>query len=95
MEKTLILGECKWTTTPKDRKAIFELIEQKAAKIIPVRGKWQVIFLGFSRSGWTSGAQAYQTQINQQPVAGPNWVSTGLRLLELNQVDRDLTSWTD
>ena len=95
MEKTLILGECKWTTTPNDRKAISELIEQKAAKIIPARGKWKVIFLGFSRSGWTSGARAYQTQINQQPVAGPNWVSTGLRLLELNQVDQDLAGWTD
>jgi len=78
-----------------DRKAISELIEQKAAKIIPARGKWRVIFLGFSRSGWTSGARAYQTQINQQPVAGPNWASTGLRLLELNQVDQDLASWTD
>ena len=95
MEKTLILGECKWTTTPNDRKAISELIEQKAAKIIPAPGKWKVIFLGFSRSGWTSGAQAYQTQINQQPVAGLNWASTGLWLLELNQVDQDLANWTD
>ncbi|HEU0296482.1 MAG TPA: hypothetical protein VFR47_27345, partial [Anaerolineales bacterium] len=68
---------------------------QKAAKIIPARGKWKVIFLGFSRSGWTSGAQAYQTQINQQPVAGPNWASTGLWLLELKQVDQELANWTD
>ena len=95
MEKTLFLGECKWTTTANDRKSISDLIEQKAAKIVPARGKWKVYFLGFSRSGWTSGAQAYQAQINKQPVSGSNWVSTGLRLLELQQIDQDLVSWTN
>ena len=95
MEKTLILGECKWTTTANDRKAISDLVEQKAAKIFPAHGKWKVFFLDFSRSGWTSGAQAYQAQVNNNPIVGSNWVSTGLQLLELTQVDRDLINWTN
>lgn len=49
MQKTLILGECKWTATPNDRKSIADLIEEKARKIVPNRGKWKVFFLGFSR----------------------------------------------
>ncbi len=94
MEKTLVLGECKWTLSGNERKVMAELVEEKAAKIIPARGKWKVFFLGFSRSGWTSGALAYQQEIDQQPVQGENWVSIGIRLLTLNELDDDLTRWT-
>jgi len=94
MEKTLILGECKWTLSENERKVMAELVEEKAAKIIPAQGKWRVYFLGFSRSGWTSGALAYQEEINQQPVRGENWVSTGMRLITLPELDDDLAQWT-
>lgn len=94
MEKTLIMGECKWTATPRERSAISDLIEEKAAQIVPKRGKWHVFFLGFSRSAWTAGARAYQSRINEQPVTGANWASTGMHLVELDQVDKDLTRWT-
>jgi hypothetical protein len=63
MEKTLILGECKWSLSENERKVMAELVEEKAAKVIPAQGKWKVYFLGFSRSGWTSGALAYQEEI--------------------------------
>ncbi len=94
MDKTLILGECKWTLSSIARKVAGELVEQKTAKIIPARGKWKVYFLGFSRSGWTSGALAYQEEINRKPVQGENWVSKGMRLVSLDEVDDDLTKWT-
>jgi hypothetical protein len=71
-----------------------ELVEEKAAKIIPAQGKWKVHFLGFSRSGWTSGARSYQEEINQQPVRGANWVSTGMQLITLDELDHDLAQWT-
>jgi AAA+ ATPase superfamily predicted ATPase len=94
MEKTLILGECKWTLSENERKVMAELVEQKAAQIIPTQGKWKVFFLGFSRSGWTSGAQAYQEEINRQPVHGENWISAGMRLITVDELDDDLVSWT-
>jgi AAA+ ATPase superfamily predicted ATPase len=94
MEKTLILGECKWTLAENDRKVMTELIEEKAAKIIPAEGKWKVLFMGFSRRGWTSGAREYQEEINRRPVGGANWVSTGMRLVTLDEVDDDLAQWT-
>ena len=94
MEKKLILGECKWTLANNDRKVMAELVEARAAKIIPARGKWKVYFLGFSRSGWTSGALAYQQEINRQPVQGENWVSAGMQLITLNELDDNLTRWT-
>lgn len=93
-EKTLILGECKWTRSANERKVIAELVEQKAEMIIPLKGEWKVYFLGFSRSGWISGAQAYQETINRQPVQGKNWISCGMQLISLNELDRDLAQWT-
>jgi len=95
MEKTLILGECKWTRTPNDRKAISSLVEEKAEKIIPEQGNWNIFFVGFSRAGWTSGALDYQDQINQQSPAGKNWKANGMRLVELKQLDQDMQRWTN
>ena len=94
MEKTLVLGECKWTLSKIERKVIAELIEERAARIIPERGKWRVYFLGFSRSGWTSGALAYQQEVYRQPIQGENWVSIGLRLVTLDELDENLKRWT-
>jgi AAA+ ATPase superfamily predicted ATPase len=93
-EKTLLLGECKWTRSANERKVMAELVEQKAEMIIPLKGEWKVYFLGFSRSGWTSGAQAYQETINRQPIQRKNWVSCGMQLISLNELDRDLAQWT-
>jgi AAA+ ATPase superfamily predicted ATPase len=94
MEKTMILGECKWTLDEVERKVMAELVEEKAAKIIPEQGQWRVYFLGFSRSGWTQGAQAYQEEINRHPLLGTNWISAGMRLLTLEKVDVDLRAWS-
>jgi AAA+ ATPase superfamily predicted ATPase len=95
MQKTLILGECKWTLSPADRSVLVELVEEKTKNIIPEQGYWRVYILGFSRSGWTDGALAYQREINKRQPSGRNWNITGLRLLDLNQVDRDLERWSD
>ncbi|MBN2499621.1 MAG: ATP-binding protein [Anaerolineales bacterium] len=94
MEKTLILGECKWTRTPNNRKPIVDLIEKKAKNIIPAQGDWQVAFIGFSRAGWTSGAISYLEEINRQPPSGPNWRAYAAQLIDLDQLDRDLQIWT-
>jgi hypothetical protein len=40
MEKILILGECKWTLEAVDCKVLAELVEEKAAKVIPDQGEW-------------------------------------------------------
>lgn len=94
MEKTMILGECKWTLVEVERKVMAELVEEKASKIIPEQGQWRVYFLGFSRSGWTTGARAYQYEINQRPISGMNWISAGMRLVTLEDLDADLTTWS-
>lgn len=93
MEKTLILGECKWRQTAIERPVLSALVE-KAGKIVPSQGKWSVFFLGFSKNGWTSGAHAFQDELENRPVSENNWQSTGMSLLDLNQVDEDLEQWS-
>lgn len=94
MEKTLILGECKWTLSPVDRDVLSSLVEEKTDRIIPEQGNWRVYYLGFSRSGWTSEALAYQKNIMSQKASGKNWHMVGMRLVDLKQVDHDLEQWS-
>ena len=95
MEKTLILGECKWTRSQTKPRVLKELIERKTNNIILEEGSWQVFFTGFSRSGWTSGALAYEHQIKEELPSGSNWSASGIRLVDLAQLDQDLQEWTE
>jgi len=95
MEKTLILGECKWTFATVDRDVLAALVESKVERIVPSQGHWRLYLLGFSRSGWTAEAGQYQRWVQQQKPAGKNWQVTGMRLLDLRQVDMDLARWSD
>jgi hypothetical protein len=92
MEKTLVLGECKWGERPCERPVLAGLVE-KAERFVPAVGRWQVVFVGFARRGWTSGAQRYAEQVESSPLAGKNWDSAGMLLLDLEQVDQDLAAW--
>ena len=78
MEKILILGECKWGQTASERPVLSSSID-KAARIVPPQGKWQIYFLGFSRSGWTNGAHSYREQVERAPPSGKNWRPGSLR----------------
>ena len=92
MEKTMILGECKWGQSASDR-PILKTLVGKTDQVIPTQGKWRVYFLGFSRSGWTSGAKSFEDEVNSAPLTGSNWQSAGMSLVDLNQVSRDLAEW--
>ena len=61
--------------------------------VIPGRGHWRVLFLGFARGGWTNAARAYATGLGQKGRSGANWQSVDMRLLDLERVDTDLTRW--
>jgi len=92
MEKTLILGECKWSPKPAGRKVLQDLVN-KTDLVIPRRGHWRVLFLGFARGGWTDAAKAYAVGLGQKGRSGANWQSVDMRLLDLERVDTDLTRW--
>jgi AAA+ ATPase superfamily predicted ATPase len=95
MEKTLILGECKWTMAPVNRDVLIELVEEKTPKIVPPAGNWRVFYLGFSRTGWTNEAIQYPGEFQKLDIRGENWRAVGMRLVDLDQLDHDLEYWSE
>ncbi|MBL8093251.1 MAG: ATP-binding protein [Anaerolineales bacterium] len=93
MEKTLILGECKWSPRTQDQD-VLETLVAKTGSFVPSEGKWRVYYVGFARVGWTTAAQGYAARVTKLDLNGPNWRVTGMRLLDLDQVDADLGAWT-
>ncbi|KAA3643902.1 MAG: ATP-binding protein [Chloroflexi bacterium] len=94
MEKTLILGECKWTRQASGRGVLAGLTEKTNA-FVPAQGQWQVYFLGFAREGWTQAAQEFAASVSKDSVSGPNWQAQAMDIYDLAQVDGDLESWTN
>ena len=90
MEKTIYLGECKWGTHTCGREVIVDLVG-KTGEVIPPDSHWRVFYLGFARAGWTDAAQSYAKETKGQQ--GSNWIIEGTELLQLEQIDRDLTKW--
>lgn len=91
MERTLILGECKWTARPAPQQVLERLVE-KTAQALPGGGRWRVYYLGFSRNGWSRTASALADGLAE---SFENWQVVGAELVDLDQVDQDLTSWTE
>jgi len=90
MEKTLFLGESKWSPQPVGR-ATLQALVAKTAEFVPKQGNWTVYYLGFARGGWTREAVAFAGA--QSGLSGINWRTAGMRLLDLAQVDADLSRW--
>jgi AAA+ ATPase superfamily predicted ATPase len=93
MEKTLILGECKWDRHPIDLSVLTELVG-KTEKVIPKEGNWRVYYLGFARSGWTQAAHSFSESLPKARLKGENWHAVGMLLKNLEQIDSDLNEWT-
>jgi len=93
MKKHLILGECKWTKERGKAAILKDLIEKKTSKVVPISGNWQVYFLGFSREGWNKNAADYARKQSQMRPSGKNWQLQGIRLLTLEDIDKDLSEW--
>ncbi|MBK8934916.1 MAG: ATP-binding protein [Chloroflexi bacterium] len=93
MEKLLVLGECKWQTKAAGREVLTNLIS-KTGQFVPEGGQWRVLYLGFSRLGWSEAAHAFAAGGGDwAATATANWQPIGLKLLDLAQVDGDLYGW--
>jgi AAA+ ATPase superfamily predicted ATPase len=93
MEKTIILGECKWGIGQIGRKVVSDLVN-KTEQIVPKQGQWQVYYLGFARDGWTQAAQEFAGELKDMPPPKEaNWQWAGMELVDLAQIDSDLYSW--
>ena len=93
MEKTLILGACKWSPRPIDRDVLGNLVG-KTDEFVPAEGRWRVYYLGFARGGWTEAARQFASSFHSTKTSGDNWQSVGIELITLEQIDNDLAAWS-
>ena len=91
-ERFILLGECKWTALPVERRVLQDLIE-KTGKAIPDDGYWKLHFMAFSRSGWAPSALEFAAEVNQALPSGSNWQALGMQLVQLGQLEQDLADW--
>ena len=93
MEKTLVLGECKWGPQLIGRNVLVDLVN-KSAEIVPKQGQWRILYVGFARAGWSEPAHQYAQELKRTQPAGSNWRCVDMQLVDLKQVDTDLVRWT-
>ncbi len=92
MEKTLILGECKWS--PKQMGAdVLKTLVEKSDAVVPTQGNWQILYVGMARGGWSESAKIYANS-TASASSGKNWQATDAMLFDLEQIDNDLASWS-
>ena len=93
MEKTLILGECKWS--PKQMGgAVLAALSRKTATVVPAQGKWQVAYVGMARGGWSTDAERVASRLIDDSVEnGRNWRVSQMILVDLAEIDQDLSDW--
>ncbi len=92
--KHLIMGSCFWSEKP-DIAEVLDTLQKRSTAVIPDQDEWLAEYLLFTALSWTdeerAEAEAYLRELNtRRSKVSPIRV----RLLDLAQVDEDLTAWT-
>lgn len=86
-----VVGDCFWGDQPKGVDAVQALLS-KTSMLVPANKEWSVYYTLFSNSGWTPEAQHEAEQLLHKRSS--RWNIAGIRLLDLQEVDDDLTKWS-
>jgi len=91
-ERTLILGECKWSPAPVGADVLRKLVA-RTEEILPRERTWRVHFVVFARGGWSRGLENEAEAIRAEPPSGERWKAAGVTLVDLKTVDDLLWRW--
>lgn len=96
-ERAIVLGCALWRDEPGRLSDIQEVI-RLTGNVLPKTEDWRVYYVCFSANGWTDDAQTKANSLLQEEKRGRSrirWEFVGIRLLDLNEVDRDLANWSN
>jgi hypothetical protein len=92
--KSLVLGDTYWQDAPQDLAVVEELVK-KTSQVVPTGSDdWSVYFVVFSAGGWTEKARAEANRLVRRLSQRRRWRAAGIRLMDLQEVDRDLIRWS-
>lgn len=90
-KRQLVLGVCLWRGEPGDAETMIQLAADTEA-FLPPKGRWTVHYVGFADNGWQPDAKE-KAEKTVMKMGGRSWQASSLHLLNLTQVDDDLTQW--
>jgi uncharacterized protein len=90
----IVLGSCLWQEKAAGATDLHDLITNTEL-VVPKRGKWSVLYVGFAANGWTDDAAAILKELAGGAAAEHNWHVADVLLLDLNKVDADLSRWSN
>lgn len=95
-ETSLVLGDCFWDDAPVGPEAIQNLMHKTSIMLPKTNQLWSVYYVLFSASGWTAEAQqmAAEPPAEGQTSRRKRWQSVGIRLVDLQELDKDLRRWS-
>ena len=91
----LVLGDCVWPDAPAGPEVI-EAVVDKTRQMASRDGTIDVFYTLFSAAGWSEEARARAEEIIMAGAerSKKKWQVAGYRLLDLEEVDRDLVAWS-
>ncbi len=93
-EHVLVMGSCHWHEGVESISRLSPVIS-KADSIVPNdMHRWKIYFVLFSANGWDDHAKEKGLTFMKQACRRKKWDATGIKLVDLQQVDADLTRWT-
>ena len=94
--RSIVVGSCYWQTESLDFGLIQEMVKRSQVILSADRSDYSVYYLGFSAVGWSDEvkgqAEKYVATLGSGRVK-TSWHPSGIRLLSLDEIDRDLTRW--
>lgn len=94
--RSVVLGDCVWRDEPAGLAEIEGLLE-KTSMLAKPGEDWTVYYALFSAAGWTDEARAKAEKLatkNAKKRGGQKWTPAGIRLVDLAEVDADLSKWS-
>lgn len=94
--KSIVLGDCFWREEPVGLESIQDLV-RKTSSALPDSDEWNVYYIIFSASGWTTEAEEKAQSIIDSAALRRRrgWCPVGIRLVDLHRLDHDLDRWAN
>jgi AAA+ ATPase superfamily predicted ATPase len=96
-ERSLVLGCCLWQDEPADVEPLADLVRRTSSLLAAGEENWRVYYIGFASSGWSEAAMREAEALVSAEKTGRGrrkWHAQGIRFVDLNALDKDLTEWT-
>ncbi len=96
-KRCIVLGCALWRGGPSEIEAIQALV-QLTKSVLPRNEEWRIFYLGFSAHGWSAATHSEADRIIQgerNNRSRDRWEVVGIRLLDLQEVEKDLTKWAE